>query len=385
MRLLSTILFSLLLTITVFSNNDDVLIHPFAYVTYQESDFDIQVMDLNTGQIIHSIATDGDECPESMSPNRQYLHYSIGGVPFMNMLLNIHTGETIELPATNKDRSVWSSDSKHLAYLSHNEDYNTLLNIYDVASESVRTILQDNITIYQWHTDELVFVTLDTETSLLEIFSWDGEDIEQIQVIDSISNVRPYNMALSPDVSYLSVGTRVDINEPNQNHYLINIETGHINELDHRPNLGPIVWHPSELMFVTMGERIQVTLYDLQNDTVEMIDLDIHGYHRDILWSPDGEYLLYQYGVPGGTLPPSYKILAYQLDSQDSFVIDETNTFSCDIRWISETQLIYNYASLQTPLDYSLNDLVLYDINTNERTLIADTQDIGEEFSCRYG
>jgi hypothetical protein len=95
--------------------SDDSSILPLPYVTYSERDFDLHVMDLNTGEIIVTVSTEQYDCPLSLSPDKQWLLYSQGSnFPDHHSahLYHFEAGTTLTIPHIGIVQPTWSPDNR---------------------------------------------------------------------------------------------------------------------------------------------------------------------------------------------------------------------------------------------------------------------------------
>lgn len=367
------ILLSLLfLSISTYANTDDTPVQPFAYVTTDAEGYNLQVMDLSTGDDLYMIESSDYVCPQELFTGEDpYLIYSEGiGSPTEHQFrrLDLETGITTDLPQLYHE--ALSDDGQYLAF----ENQNNQLTILDMAT-NVHTFTEDvsDIRHIQWNND------------VLYVLAYHRDDIYLYQLQDDILTLSHQidipdaevatSVQLAPSGNYLIFRTSKLTRPSDTRDWIVNLQTGEQYRL---PSYAYATWHPDGTQLALTIEDDRIDIYDAQNgDITNTIDFrDTHSTYRyqspsTVQWSPDGRHLLYSLISGGGTYASYYETHIYTISDETSRRVSQyarADVYSAF--WLSDEAIIYLFSDVtaQTQEQFLQVDIVQQNIMTLERT-----------------
>jgi Tol biopolymer transport system component len=341
--------------------------------------YDLYALNPDTNETLFEAKTEDDECFRAISPNRQWLLYSIyspgSSSASQSYTVDLHTGESIALGDAQSAR--WSADSQRLIY---SEFYDSGQNVYifDVQAQETQSV--DFI---------MTFSPL--------AFEWIGEDwvyaqvVENRVIMDGARQVSQsfdgevFYFAFSPDAQWIAVvagegGDRylfaIDTNT-GETQQIVDTVIGGVNP----------VWSPDG-NWLSYTTDTGIYLWDaVQQTSRQLLDSSENAIFtvNNLIWSPNSRYLAYREYVPGGTQNTQFVLQMVEVETGEiQFVRARIDTFTGELSWVSDTQLAYTYADSETAPDERIHDVYLYDTTTGESVNLTNSPEI-ERFICLAG
>jgi hypothetical protein len=390
--LVSLILLVLVATLFFMVSSQNT-IAPIVYLTQPMSDksyppdFNFEVMDVNTGDIIFKSKTEIADCPYSISPDGHWLIYrtSIGQTNLDYKLLNLVTSEEFLLDFVENQFSnfYWFSDSSGFLLSAPSEIQRNEYSIYqyDVNSETLNTV-----TTVLWPlvvypaADSFVYVNNNYRQRLLTIYQLDGQSMT-FEYTNKYFGI----VAFSSDGRYLSYITYQESYRDGKLYILDTIGGDTVQLTDAQIyTLG--TWYPLGNAFLFVDTNRRLSSYNVEtNERSSINSSSIYDEHVKYIWSPDGQYLSLEQTLTDLSYFSIFDYENQQFVGGESSHPDYWGTAM--LRWISPTE----FAHIDTDIGLSVvegeekSDVFLYNIETQTSINLTNTPDIIEFKSCFWG
>jgi hypothetical protein len=384
MRSLCFFILICLFSVPVMASDEDEAVLPFAYVTLATTaettwaNYDVHVMDALSGTILYELATERHDCvtifaqetgtwllqsqsSEQANTNSDYV------------MLELSTGNSWNLGQGFITFLGFSDDERQFAYHNSLEER---LYLYDFDNQSSLSIAEPSrIEKAQFIDNELVYVTANRDAVFLN--RWDGINFQQMVFERLVSSGTDYSIyaGFLRIVYYLHDAPSILS--------LINLNTGEMKTYELPSNIFPD-WIPNSLsQFAYLEEDNSIWLYDVLSGSKEqLLENDPYDVYSYIGWSPDGQYLTIYRDYEGGTYFESIAPMFLEIATGELLHLRSSYSFNWGMRWLSATEITYNYSSPQHGEPF---DIYYYNLATGSAYNLTNSPEIDETFDCFIG
>lgn len=339
------------------------------YVTFDDGDYNLVVIDLMTNETVQALSSPEYECPVQMSPDGERVLYTVGDTQRQGRVLEVASGAIHEIPITN---GRWSMDSRRIAEAAY---------IYDVEDDTVTEVVAEAaIALTQWHGSDLYIVV--HEDDQLRVNVWDGDSLTALERDYALPAGSRYSVSMSPDAQTLLVGVRGESDREWVYDWL-DLATGDVRQLQIAPVA--VAWHPDGARFAFQDDNNAIRLYDLASESAQTL-VESNYHLLNIQWSPSGAYLSFSTSIPGGTFAPSYTMSVLHLATGEVIPFaHRVSLNSGEMQWVSDKDIIYSRSESEVHPDEAHSDLYHYDVLSRTNRQITGTPTVDERLACIRG
>jgi hypothetical protein len=338
-------------------------IAPIVYLTRPINDenyprnFNFEVMDVTTGDIIFEGSTEEHDCPYEISPDGLWLSYGIG----------------------------YASEAEY-----HRLNLQTL---EDEITEETNSEYRDGARAYQAG-NALVYVRANLEENQLIIYLPDGQstsvdfDTENLTIVNFSNDAR------------FMLYYRYTFGSPEPSLYLLDTSNGEIQELVDSQYAAGGTWHPitNQLLYhaetrVERSGEWYLALYDPITKEYQRLTRYSYGFeYVNYYWSPDGKNLAIDVNLGLVSHADSNYVFVLNLERNEliqaaSFTNDYLISFESGVlRWTSPTEFAYIATNLSGYGPYEVDsDVFLYNVENQTSRNLTNTPEIIKFKRCTWG
>ena len=358
---------------------------PFVHVT---DEFDLNVMDILTGDVLYQAKSSEYDCPESISPDgRWLLYYTSPNLPSNRnyILIDLNTGNEIPLPHTQINFLGWQPAGFAYFHKPDNQELGTIYT-YDVESAQAHPLVSDSHPVHQgmWRqlADNFAYITYNEDQ--ITFHRWDEETTFSSLPVKQVSR-----FSISPDAQFVVIHGKDKLSDEYMD-YILDLQTGEFDITDDFRSS----WRPNshELGYIK-SDGNQVAIYDAVTEEELLIatQLGREEFLSSLQWSPEGNQFALKTGSPGGTHNSHLNLYILDvLTGESTAITSYISDYAGNMKWASATILAYT-AAFADPIQTDSGrqpesaDLWIYDVATEQQKQITNTPDIHEGLQCMWG